>query len=177
MVEVLVERSFAEPAEFAALQALEDCGARCLQEHRVRFLRTWFSHDRLRMICVYEAPDAESVRLAQRQAGMPFDRAWCAHRTAPPAGSPGPPPGAREHVVLERTFAEPMTPAVMAALLEKGVACLPRHRVHYVGGHLSADGRRMICVFKAPDAESVRIANRTAGFPFDRAWTAAPPGA
>jgi len=28
------------------------------------------------MICMYHAPDAESVRLAQRQAGMPIDDVW-----------------------------------------------------------------------------------------------------
>ncbi len=28
------------------------------------------------MICVYQAPDAESVRLAQRQIGLPVARAW-----------------------------------------------------------------------------------------------------
>lgn len=36
---------------------------------------------------------------------------------------------------------------------------------------LGADGRRMLCVFVAPDAESVRIANRESGATFDRAWT------
>ena len=28
------------------------------------------------MLCLYEAPDAESVRQAQREAGVPFERAW-----------------------------------------------------------------------------------------------------
>lgn len=75
---VVVERQFAQPVEFAALQEIEDRGAWCLARHRVRFLRTYFARDRLRMLCVYEARDAESVRDAQRQAGMPFDKAWAA---------------------------------------------------------------------------------------------------
>jgi len=36
------------------------------------------------MICLYHAPDAESVRLAQRQAGMPLERVWAFHAVLPP---------------------------------------------------------------------------------------------
>lgn len=172
MVEVIVERSFEEPVEFAAIQAIEDRGAWCHEEHRVRFIRTWFSRDRRRMICLYEAPDAESVRIAQRKAGMPLDRVWSSTSNPPPAGWPAPTPAAREHVIVERTFADPITPEALAALFEKGQECLPRHQVAYLGGHISSDGHRMLCVFVAPDAESVRIANRHAEAPFDRAWTA-----
>ena len=77
---VLVERSFAAPVTFAEIQALEDGGARCLERHRVRFARTYFAADRRRMICVYRAPDAESVRLAQKTTGMPFDGVWPARQ-------------------------------------------------------------------------------------------------
>jgi uncharacterized protein DUF4242 len=172
MVEVIVERSFEEPMEFAAIQAIEDRGAWCLEEHRVRFVRTYFSKDRRRMICLYEAPDADSVRIAQQKAGMPLDRVWSATRNPAPAGWPGPPPGPRENVIVERSFDEPITPEAIAALFEKGEECLPRHQIAYLGGHIASDGRRMICVFVAPDAESVRIANRQSGVRFDRVWTA-----
>lgn len=73
---VLVERSWESPVELGDIQALEDAGAHCLETHRVKFARTFFSLDQKRMICLYEAPDAESVRLAQRQAGMPVDAVW-----------------------------------------------------------------------------------------------------
>lgn len=77
---VVVERSWAEPADLAGLQAREDAHAWCLETHQVTFVRTFFSADRQRMLCLYRAPDAESVRLAQHQAGMPLDRVWaCEH--------------------------------------------------------------------------------------------------
>lgn len=78
MEQVVVERTFPEPVEFADVQAQEDAHAWCLEAHNVRFLCTYFSRDRTRMICVYEAPDAESVRQAQTKADMPFDRIWSA---------------------------------------------------------------------------------------------------
>ena len=73
---VVVERSFSEPTSVEALQAIEDAGAWCLELHKVTFLRTFFSEDQQRMICLYRAPDAESVHLAQAQAGMPVERVW-----------------------------------------------------------------------------------------------------
>ncbi|SFU73258.1 nickel-binding protein [Halomonas korlensis] len=83
LANVLVERAFDEPVVLAHLQAREDAEAACLQHHRVRFVRTFFAHSRRRMICLYQAPDAESVRLAQHQAGMPFERVWAFHAVLP----------------------------------------------------------------------------------------------
>lgn len=85
---VLVERSFEEPVTLEEIQNIEDAGIDCLESRNVRFIRTYFSRDRKRMICLYEAPDAESVRQSQREAGVPFNDAW-AFRTIGPraAGS------------------------------------------------------------------------------------------
>ena len=73
---VVVERHFDEPVTMESLQSIEDAGAWCLNTHKVTFLRTYFSKDQKHMICLYQAPDTESVRLAQQQAGMPVDRIW-----------------------------------------------------------------------------------------------------
>jgi Nickel responsive protein SCO4226-like len=81
---VIVERSFEEPVNLEEVQAIEDASAGCLETHRVKFSRTFFSVDRKRMLCLYEAPDAESVRVAQREAAMPVDRVWAFTRIRPP---------------------------------------------------------------------------------------------
>jgi hypothetical protein len=80
---VLVKRTFDEPVALEKIQALGDAGAWCMQAYRVKFARTFFSLDRKRMICLYRAPDAESVRLAQRESGMPLDEVWSFDRIAP----------------------------------------------------------------------------------------------
>jgi hypothetical protein len=83
---VMVERRFEEPADMDALQKREDEHSWCLEEHDVRFVRSYFSRDRRTMFCVYEAPDAEAVRIAQRTAEMPFERvvsASCVDWTEP----------------------------------------------------------------------------------------------
>jgi hypothetical protein len=71
-----VERSFARPVAFDDLSALVDQGASCLDLHQVRFLRSYFSLDRQRMLCLYEGPDVEAVRIVNRQVGLPFDSVW-----------------------------------------------------------------------------------------------------
>ena len=78
MCRVIVERRFAEQPDFDELQAQEDAVAWCLEQRRVKFIRSYFSKDRLRMICEYEAPDAEAVRFVQQTSGLPYERIWTA---------------------------------------------------------------------------------------------------
>lgn len=78
MARVMVERRFDEGVSFDELQAQEDAFAWCAEQHEVTFIRTYFSKDKKRMICEYDAPDAEAVRRLQRTASMPFDRIWTA---------------------------------------------------------------------------------------------------
>jgi hypothetical protein len=82
---VLVERSFDDPVTLQDIQLIEDAGISCLETRNVRFIRTFFSADQKRMICLYQAPDAESVRQAQREAGVPFEHAWAFKAIGPDA--------------------------------------------------------------------------------------------
>lgn len=166
---VIVERTFQQPAQFEEVHALDDSGAWCFSAHRVRSLKTLFSRDRRRMLCFYEAPDAEAVRLAEGEARTTFDRAWTCARL--PIGRPDDKAAVTEYVVVERQFPGPVTPELFVnALREKGW-CLDLHRAEYVEGYLGTDGLRAVCVFRAPDAESVRLANSQAGVPYASVWT------
>lgn len=80
---VVVSRRFAEPTTLEEIQAIEDAGAWCLEAHDTTFARTYFSQDRTRMVCLYRAPDAESVRTAQRKASMPVESVWSFRRLTP----------------------------------------------------------------------------------------------
>ena len=51
--------------------------------------------------------------------------------------------------------------------------CMRLHRVHWQEARLSDDGKRLVCRFRAPDAESVRTALRGAGVTFDSVWSPA----
>ena len=78
METVVVERTFEQPVEVEALQESEKRAQWCLELHNVTFVQSYISPDRRRMICIYKGPDAESVRLANSTARLPFDRVWTA---------------------------------------------------------------------------------------------------
>jgi hypothetical protein len=82
-INVLVERNWDEPVKLEDIASIEETGAWCLEAHNVTFLRTFFATDHKRMICLYRAPDAESVRQAQRKANMPFEDIWSFQHLTP----------------------------------------------------------------------------------------------
>jgi|MudIll2142460700_1097286.scaffolds.fasta_scaffold44977_2 hypothetical protein len=167
---VVVERVFEQPVAIADVQAKEDAVAWCLQQHAVQFLRSYFASDRRTMICLYRAPDAEAVRETQRQAGLPVTRLWTASVLGNLEVPAAPPP--RATIIVERDFPAPVTMELVEQTLAREGHCLAIHRADLLASHLSRDGRRMFCVFSAPDAESVRIANRQIGMPVASAWPA-----
>ena len=78
MPHVIVERSFETPLTQEELDAVETRMAPCLDLYNVRWIRSYWSADRLRMVCEYDAPDAASVRSVQREADARFERVWAA---------------------------------------------------------------------------------------------------
>jgi len=78
MPHIIVERSFEAPMTQEELNAVEKRMAPCLDLYNVRWIRSFWSADRLRMICEYEAADVASVRNVQREASAKFDHAWAA---------------------------------------------------------------------------------------------------
>jgi hypothetical protein len=79
---VIVERTLTEPVSVEQVAA-RVAASPCLDAHGVRLVRSLISLDGLRMVCEYEAPDAESVRQANRKSGLAFDRVWTAHELNP----------------------------------------------------------------------------------------------
>lgn len=202
MEHVVVERAFDRPVSPGGVEALMEKGAPCFRMHRVHHVRSYLSAEGQRMVCLFQAPDAESVRIANREIGAPVARAWTAsvHAPGPPstrsesahaekAGGArggaermaGPEPAPQEHemecIIVERDFDEPVDFREIQAIEDRGAWCLEMYRVTFVRTYFSADRRRMICVYQAPDAEHVRLAQRRAGMPFERVWTASVHGA
>jgi hypothetical protein len=74
----IVERTFDPPLTVDELRGVEQRMAPCLDLYSVQWIRSYWSSDRRRMICEYEAADAESVRAVQQEAQAKFDRVWTA---------------------------------------------------------------------------------------------------
>lgn len=76
MARIVVERSFETPQSEADMKLVANRERPCLAAYDVTWKRSLISADRKRMVCEYEAPDAETMRRIQREAGAQFDRVW-----------------------------------------------------------------------------------------------------
>jgi len=76
MSRIVVERNFLVPQSDADMQVVADRERPCLGIYNVTWKRSLISADRMRMVCEYEAADAETLRRIQREAGAQFDRVW-----------------------------------------------------------------------------------------------------
>ena len=78
MARIVVERSFSSPQSDQDMKVVADRERPCLALHEVAWKRSLISADRQRLVCEYEAADAETVRKIQREADAAFDRIWVA---------------------------------------------------------------------------------------------------
>jgi len=171
---VILERRFDPPIRLDDVHAMEQRANWCMEQYRVRHLSSLLAYDGKQMICSFVAPDVEAVRSVLRQLDAPFERIWPAsvHAPADVAEGASLDAGGKELVVVERRFAEPVEFASLQAVEDSGAWCLAQHRVRFLRSYFARDRCQMICVYAAPDAESVRSAQRQAGMPFEAAWAA-----
>jgi hypothetical protein len=73
-------------------------------------------------------------------------------------------------VVAELSLDTAATLADLAAIEHSCVWCFKAHRVQLVRLFLALNRKRAILVFRAPDAESVRLACHHARMPIERVW-------
>ncbi len=75
-----------------------------------------------------------------------------------------------ELVVVERHFETPVSAEEMRQMVrERG--CNELYNVTIVRSYLAADGQRVICMYEAPDAESVRTTQRVNQIPHHAVWS------
>lgn len=174
MTSIIVEREYSAPVTMDGLDRVDEVCRWCLDLHRCHVRLQAVSSDGLRSLCVYEAPDADSVRRVADQFGLsPAPSIWPSTVASP--GQQDVPellPGETGFSLVDRLFPEPVELSDLKAKQDAGLACLSMHRVRFVRSYSSIDRQRMLCLYAAPDLESVRIANRMIGLPFSQVWAA-----
>jgi len=78
MARVVMEQLFEEPMPDETLAEFSKRLDGCLDLRDSTWARSYLSSDRRRMVCEFEAPDADSVREALHSASIPFERVWSA---------------------------------------------------------------------------------------------------
>ena len=163
MTHLILERAFDPPRSLADVHEGIRGSGWCFDLYQVAWQGSFLSADGRTMVCSFGAPDVESARVALRKTGADTRRLWAASvHDAPSPGNP--------NVIVERSFSAPDTFERLKAIVDTKAWCLEQHRVNWARSFLSTDGRRMLCFYGAPDAESVRLAQREAELPVDTVW-------
>jgi hypothetical protein len=168
MTDVLVERYSEEPLTDAELLRMMKAGAGCLDVHRVQWKRSLLSADARDLICHFSSADLESVRFVVKAQGSLPARVLSYTLRDPPGVTDD--QLAQANVFASWRFDEPVPLEDLRAPGDAGSVCLHNHRVRFLRMFVANDGRRVIGLLLAPDAESVRHALRDAKQPVERVW-------
>jgi hypothetical protein len=79
MARIVLERRFDPETGKADFDRAGKDIQRCIETRDVTPIRSVLSADFTRAYCEFEAPDADTLRSALRQAGIRFERVWAAH--------------------------------------------------------------------------------------------------
>ncbi|WP_404791062.1 DUF4242 domain-containing protein [Altericista sp. CCNU0014] len=142
----------------------------CLAARNATWRYSLLSSDRHRMICTFEAPDAEAVRESYRKGGGFFSRIWAGELILP-EGDP-PPRDDANLKVFEATFPNGLTEEQWDEANRQVLPCYAERGVEWVQSYVSCDRTRVVCELNAPDAEVIREAHRKFDIPCDRIWSA-----
>ncbi|MFV8816430.1 DUF4242 domain-containing protein [Haliea sp. E17] len=163
MPDVVLERVFDPPLDKAAFVAMGETAMGCLDLYRASWFESFLAVDGSRLLCRFQAPDAEAIRLVTRGDSPREKHVWSGSVHGPNLAS-------LANVVVERSFAAPASMDELQAREEAAAWCLEEYRVTFLRSFFSTDFRRMLCVYQAPDAESVRRTQEQAEMPFERVW-------
>jgi hypothetical protein len=172
-----VERALAAPLNAATERSLSHRLDSCARAHRVRWRECLVDGERQRIVCRVEAQDLPAARAAALCSGVEPDATWLStvphSATKTPGGDGNPVTSFGSHAALVDVMAECQrdVPIDIVRLVRDGNVCdwcLDTQRVNPGPVVASADGRRVVAFFRAPDAEAVRNAYRHAAVPFDR---------
>jgi hypothetical protein len=163
MVTILLKREFDEPMSEQDIRTMAMDPANCMDIYQVKWLGTHLSNDGTRLLCLFHAPDAESVRGMLNATRSTYKQlATCSIHSSDSA--------LEANVMVERYFEQPADIEALQKLEDDKSRCLESRNVTFVRTLLPKDRLSMFCLYNAADAESVRQAQMYAGMPFEQVW-------
>lgn len=166
---VIVETQYDKPATFNQLNEEEERLGPHLDARQATWRYSLLSDDRHRMVCMYDAPDAKSVKTGHETANVSFNRIWVGELLEPETSQTQPATTAR--IVMEATYPalnQDEWNEIQGKLLnnfsEQGIECLRAYR--------SLDRTTAIWELQSPDVQTVQQAQQQANIPYDRIWSA-----
>ena len=164
MSDVFVEWTFEPALSEHDVRRLTHDGPGCRDLYNVRIQESLLDDAGRRLICHFRAPDAESVRMALRCVGANIDIVWSAnihHKPNPATGN----------VVVEGKLNRSVLTDSDEAIDAISTKWFDKYGFKLVRAIISRDGTRMICLYDAPDAESISLAQNQSESPTTSVWS------
>jgi hypothetical protein len=147
---------------------LTDEAGDCFKLHRVNWRHSFLSADGARMLCWYEAPDAESARIALRRLRASTEGVFAG--TVIGEDDPDSPAMSAASFVAELRYSAPSAQDAFAA-----VSTAFRERdITLVRGFASIREPKGVCIVRATNDRSVRSALERAAVVLDAVWQCTP---
>lgn len=166
---IIVETDAKQPLTMEVLNAIDRRVSPCLKERDVKWCSSLVSGDRYRMICTYDAPDAESVREAHRRGRYQSSRTWTGVLIKPEGAQPQRNTALLK--VVERTC-PPLSAEDWNKVNHQILNCYAEQGIEWIQSYISLDRTRVITELNAPDIESIQAIQRKVGIFFNRVWPA-----
>lgn len=164
MTDIFLLRTFTPPLTLADVQRMFTESSGCMELYNILWKESYLKDDGRRMLCRFSGPDTESVRMMLSLANSPYETIWPGTVHEAVANS-------NANVIVERSFDQATSVAALQRIENEGAWCLEIHNVNFIRTFFSADQKQMLCLYRAPDAESVRQAQRKAKMPLSRVWS------
>lgn len=162
---VIVETVVEQPITDAELEGMDEVALPCLQAHGVTWLHSLLSSDRRQMICIFDAPDAASVRNSYAKLGIQKRAIWAGELIQPEGAQPQ--PDLSERYVIEAHYPA-LSETDWSDAQQKFSQCCAESQVNWLRFYLSLDRSRVVYELDAPVAEAID----KLGIPCDRIWSA-----
>lgn len=164
MTDVFYLRPMDPPLKPDDLPVMIQYAAGCFNLHHVDWKHSFLSDDGRRMLCWYQAPDAESARLALRELGSNLHGVWAGNVSGEGADAPS---VSTANLLAEVSFTDPLSSDDVASR----VAALEHEGVTVVRGIFSRRGTQWLGLLNAQDEQAARSALERAGLSTERVWS------
>jgi hypothetical protein len=163
MADVFVEWNIETPLSECDVRRLTDDGNGCRDLYKVRLQGSLLDEQGRRLICHFRAPDAESVRMALRCVGAHIDLLWTGTIHDKSKRATG-------NVVVEYTLSRSVLADTDKAIDATATEWRETYGFQLARAIISRDRKRMICLYEAPDAASIRLAQFLNDSPTTTVW-------
>lgn len=141
----------------------------CMAERNGAWRYSLLSRDRLRMLCTFESPDAESVRESYRKAGGVFNRIWTGSLITPESQ---PQPHETRLTVVESSAPNGFNDQAWEEAKRQLLPYYTEQGAEWIQSYRSLDRSRLISELNAPNIKAIADAYERFGIPCDRIWSA-----